>query len=316
MMRLEQQLHRIYKRLLKNTPTQEYFLIQEICFFIISTVSCIKINSMKRSYFWLGAFSAFGFFLLLVIPVQAGELETVVETFFDAPTIVKGYTLESHDQKMRLGIRPNTLNVSTRVDIKTLNRQLMESTLNAFSEDSCELNLGTKRKLLGDIYLFDILNKSSYDGTDYFFLEIKYPEEDSDLIMHGRRRIYFFNAVDGMWHELPSEDSPENSSVRALIHLPYARLAIFEDTLPEVGKASWYAYKHCLCAASPDYPKGTKLRVTRVNDPESSVIVTVNDYGPDRSIHPERVIDLDLVAFEKLVPRSWGVVDVKVEVVE
>lgn len=271
---------------------------------------------MTRSFSWLGTISAFGFFLLLAAPVQASPLETVVETFFDAPTIVKGYTLESHDQKMRLGIRPNTLNVSTRVDIKTLDRQLMEPTLNSFGAELPELGLGEQRNLLGDIYLFDILNKSSYDGTDFFFLEIKYPEEDSDLITHGRRRIYFFNAVDGAWHELPSEDSPENGSVRALIHLPYARLAIFEDTLPEVGAASWYAYKNCLCAASPDYPKGTKLLVTRVNDPESSVVVTVNDYGPDRAIHPERVIDLDVVAFEKLVPRSWGVVDVRVELIE
>jgi len=273
--------------------------------------------SMTRSLFWLGTISTVGVFVLLALPVRAGELETVVETFFDAPTIVKGYTLESHDQKMRLGIRPNTLNVSTRVDIKTLSPKIMAATISSFGNELPELDLGAQRKLVGNIYLFDILNKSSYDGSDFFFLEIKYPEEeDSELIMHGRRRIYFFNAVDGKWHELPSEDSPENNSVRALIHLPYARLAIFEDTQPEVGKASWYAYKGCLCAASPDYPKGTKLRVSRVNEPESFVDVVVNDYGPDRSIHPERVIDLDLVAFERLVPRTWGVVDVKVELID
>lgn len=239
----------------------------------------------------------------------AEELERVVQTEFDADTIVKGFTLESDDQLMRLGIRPNTLNVSTRVDIKTLPPELMEGTLRAFADGA-----SSGRELLGNIYLFDILNKSSYDGTDFFFLEIKYPEGLQGLAeTHGRRRIYFFNAVDQMWHELPSEDSPENDSVRALIHLPYARLAIFEDVIPEVGKASWYGYKNCDCAASPDYPKGSYLVVTSVANPEKSVTVMVNDYGPDRSVHPDRVIDLDKVAFQKLAPLGAGIIDVVVK---
>jgi len=244
--------------------------------------------------------------LLVTSPVLAEELEHVVETYFDAETIVKGFTLESHDGIMRLGIRPDTLNVSTRVDIKTLDPSLMEGT---YPED------GTT-ELLGNVYLFDILNKESYDGSDFFFLEIKYPEDDENADSHGRRRIYFFNGVSQAWEELPSEDSPENDSVRALIHLPYARLAIFEEMVPEVGKASWYAYKDCDCAASPDYPKGTYLVVTNVDDTDKKVTVVVNDYGPDRSVHPDRVIDLDAVAFEKLAPLSWGIIDVQVKLLQ
>ncbi|MBT5808164.1 hypothetical protein HOI18_02705 [Candidatus Uhrbacteria bacterium] len=261
-------------------------------------------------------FFLFALFVFAVtLPVHASELEMVVETTFDADTIVKGYTLESHDSIMRLGIRPNTLNVSTRVDIKTLDQSIMSETLASFAE--APLDNVTERVLLGDIYLFDILNKSSYDGSDFFFLEIKYPEEDEeDERLHGRRKIYFYNAVSAEWEELPSEDSPENASVRALIHLPYARLAIFEDQIPETGEASWYAYKDCLCAASPDYPKGTYLVVSRVNDPDSQVTVVVNDYGPERDKHPNRIIDLDVVAFEKLVPRTWGLVDVTVKLLQ
>lgn len=81
----------------------------------------------------------------------------------------------------------------------------------------------------------------------------------------------------------------------------------------EEGVASWYAYKGCLCAASPDFPKGSQVRVTRVDDPERSVVVTINDYGPDRSIFPERVIDLDKVAFEALASLRAGVINVRVE---
>ncbi|MBI4592120.1 RlpA-like double-psi beta-barrel domain-containing protein [Candidatus Uhrbacteria bacterium] len=240
------------------------------------------------------------FFSLFLSPVYASDLEVVVSTQFDAFTIVKGYTLESSDGLMRLGIRPGTLNVATRVDVKTLDPSIMQDTLT--------------QEPLGDIYLFDILNKESYDGADFFFLEIQYPEDaQEEDTLHGRRRIYFYNAVKSTWEELPSIDSPQNHSVRALIHLPYARLAIFEDSeVPEVGEASWYGYKGCDCAASPDYPKGTSLLVTNVEDPTKSVTVTVNDYGPDRSIHPDRIIDLDKVAFAKLASLGLGLIDVHV----
>ncbi len=253
--------------------------------------------------------------MLVALPVQAAEMtEVVVSTQFDAKTIEAGYTLESHDSVMRLGIRPGTLNVSTQVDMKTLDASVMGDTLESFAQSPESIS---PRVLLGDVYLFDILNKESYDGLDFFFLEIKYPQEaQEDDRLHGKRRIYFYNAVSALWEELPSTDSPENNSVRALIHLPYARLAIFEDQIPEVGEASWYAYKGCDCAASPDYPKGTYLVVSRVNDPASSVTVIVNDYGPERDIHPDRIIDLDLVAFEKLVPRTWGLVDVRVTLLQ
>ncbi len=263
---------------------------------------------MTRHFLFAAPFVLIGILAIGTL-THAEELEHVVETYFDAETIVKGFTLESHDGIMRLGIRPDTLNVETRVDIKTLAPEIMEATLNSFAEEP-----ERPRKLVGNIYLFDILNKSSYDGSDFFFLEIKYPEEFQNLTSkHGRRKIYFFNAVDQMWHELPSEDNPETNSVRALIHLPYARLAIFEDTLPEVGKASWYAYKYCDCAASPDYPKGSYLVVTSMAHPDRSVTVLVNDYGPDRTVHPDRIIDLDKVAFEKLAPLGAGIINVKVQ---
>ncbi|MCX6740406.1 MAG: septal ring lytic transglycosylase RlpA family protein [Candidatus Parcubacteria bacterium] len=81
------------------------------------------------------------------------------------------------------------------------------------------------------------------------------------------------------------------------------------------GVASWYKYKSCNCAASPDYPKGTKLKVTNV-DNGKSIIVKVNDWGPDRSVHPNRVIDLDVVAFKQIAKKSAGLCKVKVELAE
>ncbi len=78
------------------------------------------------------------------------------------------------------------------------------------------------------------------------------------------------------------------------------------------GEATWYKYKGGMFAASPDFPKGTKLQVSLADDPTKSCVVTVNDYGPDRDLFPSRVIDLDSVAFKKLSPLSAGKLNVTV----
>jgi len=93
--------------------------------------------------------------------------------------------------------------------------------------------------------------------------------------------------------------------------------ALFRD--PELaGQASWYThpkYRKDLIAASVDFPFNTKLRVINVSN-NKEVIVTVKDYGPDRNIHPDRVIDLSKPAFKALAPLAAGVINVKVVKVE
>ena len=90
------------------------------------------------------------------------------------------------------------------------------------------------------------------------------------------------------------------------------KLAVMENSgFMNSGVASWYAYKDCDCAASPDYPKGTQLLVTNV-DNGKQVVVTVNDWGPERDIFPNRVIDLDVVAFEKIANKRMGLCNVTV----
>ena len=78
------------------------------------------------------------------------------------------------------------------------------------------------------------------------------------------------------------------------------------------GQASWYRFKNGFFAASPDYPRGSVLRVKNLNN-EKSVDVIVNDFGPNRSIHPDRVIDLDYVAFSEIASPGAGLVSVSVE---
>jgi len=166
------------------------------------------------------------------------------------------------------------------------------------------------KKLASVVYQFDIKEKSVFNKKRPIQIEISYDNYSDDL-----KKIFFWDGGAQAWKELPSLSDVENKTVSANIHLPYARVAILSDVWKkESGYASWYRYKGCDCAASPDYPKKTKLRVTNL-DNGKSVIVRVNDYGPERNIFPDRVIDLDVTAFKKIADKKLGVVKVKVELV-
>ncbi|MBD3281128.1 hypothetical protein GF391_00070 [Candidatus Uhrbacteria bacterium] len=106
-----------------------------------------------------------------------------------------------------------------------------------------------------------------------------------------------------------------NSSVR-VVYIPKQESEVEDPGYMTQGVASWYAYKGCNCAASPDFPKGSYVKVTRTNDPSKSVIVRINDYGPERDIFPDRVIDLDKVAFMQIAPLGAGLTHVSVEPVD
>lgn len=78
------------------------------------------------------------------------------------------------------------------------------------------------------------------------------------------------------------------------------------------GSASWYKYKNCRCAASPDFPKGTRVKVTSLLTGKSAV-VRINDWGPERDKFPDRVIDLDKLAFKEFAPTGAGLINVTVQ---
>lgn len=169
-------------------------------------------------------------------------------------------------------------------------------------------DLPVGERLISDLFQFDIKEKTVFNNKKPLRLEISYNDYSDDL-----KKVYFWNGQTKSWQELPSYSDIKNKSVRAIIFLPYARVAILGNTsIKESGYASWYRYKRCNCAASPDYPKGTKIQVTNLAN-NKSVIIRVNDLGPERDIFPDRVIDLDVVAFKKIAKKKLGVVMVKVE---
>jgi len=231
------------------------------------------------------------------LPVSSDETKLALETYFniniDKATIDKGYTVSAFNDSLKLSLVPGILASATPVELLVLDEKM-------------EMPWNVDR--LSKIYQFEFKNKKAYDNHKPYYIQMSY-EEDSDEY----KKVFFFDKNYNTWRPLPTQDFPEEKFVRSLIHLPFARIAVFSfpDTMTS-GKASWYAYRGGLFAASPDYPKGSRLRVhNRENG--KFVDVVVNDYGPDRSIHPDRPIDLDKVAFSKIADLSDGVVDVFVE---
>ncbi len=165
---------------------------------------------------------------------------------------------------------------------------------------------------LSNVYQFDFSDRGiNYNQSEALQISISYSEGNDNY-----KQIFFYDKGQAKWRPLPSVDDPVNKKVSAIIHLPYARVALLEsDEVMMVGQASWYRYKNGLYAASPDFAKGTILKVTNLNNGKF-VDVTINDYGPDRSLHPERVIDLDALAFNKIASTRDGIVKVKLDVVK
>ena len=134
------------------------------------------------------------------------------------------------------------------------------------------------------------------------------------------RVIYSYNKDLDKWQPMASyhDFSKKMVSTDVVGQTQPLIVAIFENQIARDGEASFYdqsryrafGRKNGDFAASRDYPKGTKLRVTRLLTGQS-VDVVVNDYGPAQSTG--RLIDLDVSAFKKIGPKSAGIIYVKVE---
>jgi hypothetical protein len=218
-------------------------------------------------------------FVMGTVGVQALTVTYVTDLFIDTPTISKGYTVRSNDQNFNLGIYPEVLAMQTRVVVKQY--------------DKDEFDYPEGWTAVSNVYEFDIFNKDAFQDEKPLTIRIK-TEETKQL-----KKMFFYNKVITKWVELPSK-TKDLETIDSILHLPYAKMVVLaNDDIIEIGDASWYAYKGCACAASPDYAKGTVLEVIDL-DTDKQIEVVVNDYGPDRSIHPNRVIDLDKVAFSEL----------------
>ncbi len=244
------------------------------------------------------------FLLTLTLTAMAGNFIYADETILppenrlyfinlDKQTIAKGYTVSAFSDAIKLSLVPGLLSESTGVDAVELNEAI---------DNPWQLERISK------VYQFEFRNKSAYDNKKPFYIQLSY-----DKPSNYYKQVFYYDKNYSSWRPLPTVDYPNESFVRSLIHLPFARIAVFAN--PEalvIGQASWYKYKGGLFAASPDFPKDSKLRVYNTAN-NKFVDVVVNDFGPERKLHPDRVIDLDYVAFKKLASTGAGIINIRVQ---
>ncbi|MDP2630383.1 MAG: serine hydrolase [Candidatus Uhrbacteria bacterium] len=210
----------------------------------------------------------------------------------DAPTIAKGYTVSAFNAGLKLSLVPGIISEQTGVSIRELP----------------DLMVPWNLKRISPVYEFEFLNKSAYDNSRPFTIQFKTTEASLNY-----KQVFFYDKTYDTWRPLPTRDAVDGSFVRSVIHLPYARIAVFaHPNVLAIGNASWYKHKAGNFAASPDFPKGSRVRVHN-SENGKFVDVTINDYGPDRSRFPTRVIDLEKEAFIKIAPLGAGLVSVRIE---
>jgi len=162
---------------------------------------------------------------------------------------------------------------------------------------------------VSDVYEYDIKSEENLDLSKPLQIKINYNNPGLP------KNIYYWDNNKQGWIELPSYDYQSKKYITTKVHFTYLRLALFEKEAATTGIASWYTYKNCDCAASRDYSKGTNLKVTNITEDSKnygkSVIVTINDYGPEE--WTKRVIDLDKTAYDKIANLSSGIMNVLIE---
>jgi hypothetical protein len=216
----------------------------------------------------------------MVVPAPTAESGITL----DASTIERGYTYK-FNESFAMAFQPKVLKKASTIEVKEFPAEQfvfpdgLTPVSAVYDYEFPSANLAAKKSVV---------------------IKFNFPED----VRHARA-VYSYDFFKEKWQPLKS-DNPNRQSARFSTALAKARLVILaQPEVLEFGTASWYAYKKCDCAASPDYPKGTKLLVRNL-DNGKELIVKVNDYGPDRAIHPDRVIDLDKTAFKKLGKLSQG----------
>lgn len=190
----------------------------------------------------------------------------------------------------------------------------LEFTSPGFSEialiatSSPAANIPWEWQSLSPVFSYSFANVDKYDPSRPMTIKINYPSGNNNF-----KQIFVLDELSGIWQPLLSTDVPEKKYLTATTTSTSGKLIILSNPdILTVGTASWYKYKNGDFAASPDFKKGSVLRVTNLANGKF-VDVTINDFGPERAKHPDRVIDLDKVAFQKIASTRDGLIKIKIE---
>lgn len=170
------------------------------------------------------------------------------------------------------------------------------------------LGLAWQWQVLSPVYDYKFISSQIFDPAWPMMIKINY-----DQTNNYQKQIFIYDDLGRKWLPLETKDFPNEKYVTAITTSLSGRLALFSNQeILTVGTASWYSYKGGNFAASPDFAKGSAIRVYNL-DNNKFVDVTINDWGPERAKYPDRVIDLDKVAFQKIASTGDGLVRIRIE---
>ena len=198
----------------------------------------------------------------------------------------KGSTLTLLNGDVRFGMQPGALAEGSTITFTEVDPSYLQ-----------EVMLPSEYGKISKIFMYEVSSKP----LKPLWLTFGYK---SDLKF--TKFLFAYDEKNQNWKTITSKTDLTKNVVSASLTAQKGILLIGDTQVMHYGKASWYKYKGCMCAASPDYPKGTQLLVVNKNK-NQGIVVKVNDWGPERDIFPDRVIDLDLVAFTKLGTKGVGV---------
>jgi len=232
--------------------------------------------------------------------------------------IASGSTIEANKIVIKSGVTENIVTEQVVVDLPKIDKSIStvstDKNLTVQSAGAASINKVFAPVKNGDKHLISSFYEISTNNKD---MSIQLSYQNSSVYA---KDIYYYDQTALAWQPLTSYHDVEEHFITADIRsLPQPLIvAIFEDYAAKDGIASFYdqswyktfGYKNGNFAASRDFPKGTRLKVTRLKTGDS-VVIEVNDYGPEA--WTGRVIDLDVAAFEELSSRGAGLIYVRVE---
>lgn len=247
-----------------------------------------KKSLVKICLLWLGmSLLLFPPNFLLAMDEVSNEVDAATVRIYE---IKQGKTLYFFTDGLRLEIPAQELDRDLKVEVIKLAEKM---------PDPWQLDR------LSAVYQIEFSPKLSVPAKVFVNYD---PDRDSNDF----KQIMFYDKNFNSWRPLSSREVSGKNIISADFNLNFARIAVF--AYPGVlinGQASWYKYKNGMYTASPDFPKGSRLRVYNTAN-NKYVDVTVNDYGPERDKHPNRAVDLDYRAFAKIASPRAGIINVRV----
>ncbi len=262
---------------------------------------------MSRKIFFILILLIVNCFLLIVPSVSAdGEPWAVSETILllDQATILKGYTLVVGENDFKLGVRDGAISQSATAVIRQLNETWAPTgpTIDAVGKE-------TNLKRISPAWEFDFLSEKKIGSLNKpLYVAIK-----NDGTTMNRKVIHFWDGGTKKWKPLPSSADLENNLTRAIIHLPYAILAVFDLPDEYEAYASWYGDNltpsSLYNGASNKYSIGSYVKVCRLDNLKKCVKIKIVSTGPYVA---GRIVDLTKSAFRKIGNPGGGILEVRV----